>query len=125
VRFHHVGIACRDINRTKEWVKKNYPVIDEGQTVFDPLQEARVSLLRLVDGFSLELISGKPVEDFLKRGMSLYHVCYTVADIQQTIRDLEKNGATLISPAKEAVLFNRKRVAFLHTPIGIVELLEE
>ena len=74
---------------------------------------------------TLELISGKSVEDFLKRGISLYHVCYTVPDIHQAIADFVKDGVTVISPAKEAVLFAGKKVAFVYTPVGIIELLEE
>ena len=125
MKFHHLGIACRDIAKTKEWVKCRFPVISEGTVIFDPLQEAQVLLLSLKDGSAIELISGKPVEDFLKRGIHLYHSCFVVKDIHKVIEEFKKDGAVVVSSAKEAVLFNQKKVAFLLTPIGIIELLEE
>ena len=125
MKFHHVGIACHDLNTTKEWVKSTHPIHEEKGPVFDDLQNASFITLRTKEGFLIELISGEQVSNILKRGISLYHVCYVVHDLDKTINDFREKGALIISAAKPSRLFNGKRIAFLNTPIGIIELLEE
>lgn len=125
LRFHHIGVACQDISKVKAWIKQTHPIIHEGESVFDPLQNATLVLLRLEDSLTIELISGDPVKDILKRGMSFYHVCYTVANMEKAVEDFREKGAIIFSAPKKAILFDNKKVAFLGTPMGIIELLEE
>ena len=72
---------------------------------------------------NIELVSGEMVKDLVKKKITYYHICYEVKNIQKSI-DSFKNSI-LISPPKEAILFNNKKVAFLYTPIGLIELLGE
>ncbi|MBI4309185.1 MAG: VOC family protein [Candidatus Omnitrophica bacterium] len=125
MKFHHVGIACKDLDAVKAWVKSTHPIEEEIGPVFDELQKASFITLRTKDGFLIELICGQQVSNILARGVNLYHVCYTVADLDKTIHDFKKRGAVVISAAKPSTLFKGKRIAFLNTPIGIIELLEE
>ncbi|HIU12387.1 MAG TPA: VOC family protein, partial [Candidatus Onthocola stercorigallinarum] len=50
---------------------------------------------------------------------------YSVKNINETITKLQEDGAFLVSPAKEAILFDNKKVAFLMWDLGLIELLEE
>ncbi len=125
MRFHHIGIACRDIPETLGFVQKSFDVTHTTDIIFDQNQDAELCLLTLVDGSHIELVSGKAVEKFVAKRQSLYHTCWQVNDIEKAIETLYENGAILISPPTEAILFNNRKVAFLFSDIGIIELLEE
>ncbi len=73
----------------------------------------------------IELISGPCVENILKKRQFLYHTCYTVHDIEQTMKQLIEDGAFLVREPKEAILFSNQKVAFLSWNLGLIELLEE
>ncbi len=125
MRFHHIGIACRDIPETLEFVQSSFDVFKTSKIIFDKKQDADLCLLELADGSHIELVSGKAVEKFVAKRQSLYHTCWQVPDIEHTVEKLYNNGAILISPPTEAILFNNRKVAFLFSDIGIIELLEE
>lgn len=125
MRFHHFGILCKDIEKTREWVKQTHSVIEESPPTFDPHQQATLCLLRCKDGLAVELIAGERFNNLLKKGITYYHICYTVESIEETVDTLTKQGAVLFAPPKEAVLFENKRVAFLYSPMGIIELVED
>lgn len=125
MKFHHLGIACRDINDTLQFVHDTRKVNQISEIIYDKNQDAYVCLVETDDGIDLELISGPKIQAFLKKGVHLYHTCWEVDDIQKAINELSSSGATLISEPKEAELFNNRLVAFLSTPIGFLELLED
>lgn len=124
MKFHHLGIACDDIKETLGFIKNTHRVVAVSETVYDPLQDASLCMITLEEGPDIELISGGAVVNLRKKRISLYHTCYQVDDIAQAINHLVENGAILISEPKNAILFNNHKVAFVHTPTGIIELLE-
>src|SRR5437762_3063873 len=125
MKFHHLGIACKDLNETKAWVKATHSIKEEIGPIFDPLQKASFITLRTEDGILIELIAGEQVAVFLKKGTNLYHICYTVKNLEESIRRFEEQGGLVISSPKPSTLFPGKNIAFLNTTIGIIELLEE
>ncbi len=125
MRFHHIGIACRDIEEGKKNLQKLFSALEFGQTLFDKEQDVSLCMARVADGLSLELIAGEPVRKLVEKNVSYYHLCFEVDDIESAISDMTGNGAILVSEPKPAVLFGSKRVAFLYSPAGLVELVEE
>lgn len=125
LNFHHIGVACKDIAIMKDEIKKLFNVTEETETVYDPEQEANLSMLTVGGGLKIELIEGKPVENLTKKNISYYHLCFTTDDLSSALKDLVEQSALLLKPAKPAVLFGGKPVAFLHTKMGLIELLEE
>ncbi|WP_412850297.1 VOC family protein [Chryseobacterium sp. PMSZPI] len=123
MKFHHVGVACKDIQEELEKIRKLHKIVEETPVVFDENQQAELCMVTVEDGLNIEFVSGKPVENLLKKRISYYHICYEVDDIEKTIENLTENGGMLISPPKEAILFNNRKVAFLMLSYGIVELL--
>jgi len=123
MKFHHIGIACRNIDDEIANISKINQVIKKSPVVFDVEQNAELALLTLADGTNLELISGKQVETLLKKNITYYHLCFEVDDIDTEIERLVTEGALLISAPKPAVLFNGRKVAFLNVSYGIIELL--
>ena len=123
MKFHHVGVACKNINEELVNISAIHQVIEKSATVFDQAQNAELVLLTLADGTRIELISGKPVETFLKKNITYYHLCFEVDDIDTEIDRLVNAGAFLISEPKPAILFNNRKVAFLNVSYGMIELL--
>lgn len=124
LEFHHLGIATENINEMISYLTNFFEIVDISQTVYDPNQDATLCMLTMKDGLKIELISGKMVENILKKRLFLYHTCYTVLNIDEMIQKLISNGAMLVSPTKEAILFGGKKVAFLSSNLGLIELLE-
>ena len=123
-RLHHVGIACRDIPRVREWVHLTHPVASDSGIVHDPLQRADLCLLQVEQGPAIELVAGPMVDGMVKRGHSYFHLCYSVSDIDAATADLETTGCRRLADPVPAVLFGGRRVVFLLGPTGLVELLE-
>lgn len=122
---HHVGIACRDLESVRSWVLATFPVASDSGPVHDPLQDADLCLLHMSDGFALELVSGPIVQGMLHRRITYYHLCYEVKDISASISSLQSGGCRLVSGPLPAVLFDGRPVAFLLSPLGLMELLGE
>ncbi len=124
MKFHHVGIACKDIKEELSAILKIHKVVKQSEIVYDAEQDARLMLLTLEDGSNLELISGQQVATLVKKNITYYHICFEVNDLEQEIQRLTESGALLISAAKPAILFDNRPVAFLRVSYGIIELLE-
>ena len=125
MKFHHIGIATNDIEETVEKLKKYFEIAEISNTVYDANQDANLCMLTMQDGIKIELIQGKVVENLVKKRQYLYHTCYSVNNIKETIQELEKEGALLVREPKEAILFQNKQVAFLMWNLGLIELLSE
>lgn len=126
LKFLHLGIACGDIAPRKDFIKSAMDVVSESETIFDENQNASVCVLTLQGGVQLELISGPMVANLVKKGITYYHTCYGVPDIEKAISFLKrKHEAAVVSEIKPGKLFNGRRAVFLYTPIGIIELLED
>lgn len=124
MKFHHIGIATENISAMTEYLKNIMEIMEVGPIVSDPLQQADLCMVRLSDGTQIELISGPVVEKLVRKRNFLYHICYETDDIEKQITNLLAHNAILISEAKEAVLFDYKKVAFLMTEMGLIELVE-
>jgi len=122
MKFHHIGIATKDIDKTLNWVKKTFKIISISKKIYDKNQNAYVQMIYTND-VNIELVSGEVVNNFIKKNITYYHICYEVENIEKAIKNF--SNSIVISPAKPAILFNNKNVAFLLTPIGIVELLQK
>ncbi len=124
MKFHHIGIATEDIYKTLEKLKKFFNIKNISEVIYDKNQNANLCMIMLDDGIMIELISGDVVANIVKKRQYLYHTCYSVANIEKTIKDLIDDGAFLVKEAKEAILFDNHKVAFLMWDLGLIELLE-
>lgn len=126
--FHHIGIACRSIEKTKRfYVSMGY---EAATTVDDPIQHVRVCFLTNPGAPRIELL--EPLDDMnpLSRtlesvGVSPYHTCYEVQDIKAAIDDLRSQRFLLVSGPVPACAMNDRQVAFLYKKDnGLLELVE-
>ena len=126
--FHHIGIACRDIAKSQTfYLAMGYepsPVVD------DPLQHVRVCFLDKKDAPRLELL--EPLDDqspvartLVTAGVTPYHLCYEVHDIEAAITALRGQRFLLVNGPVPACAMGDRRVAFLFQKnTGLVELVE-
>ena len=125
MKFHHIGIETDDIEKMIAKLENFLKIKDISDIVYDSNQDAYLCMLTLDDGIKIELITGKVVENILKKRQYLYHTCYEVDDIELTISKLQNDGAFLVREPKKAILFENKKVAFLMWDLGLIELVEK
>ncbi len=125
MKFHHVGICCKNIRKKIETIEEIHNIIEKTDIIYDPLQKAELCMLTLEDGTNLELVSGEVVETFLKKKIDFYHICYEVDNISEELKRICFNGGVQISEIKPAILFNNRKVVFIKVSYGIIELLEK
>lgn len=125
MKIHHIGIACSDIEEALADFEKYHPIIKRSEVVYDELQKAKLCMVYSDMGLAVEFIAGEQVARLLKKGISYYHLCYEVDNLDDTLTDYVGKGAMMISEPKSAVLFGGRRVAFLYLPYGLVEFLEK
>lgn len=123
--IHHFGVACSDLRGTLEQVRKLFPVSDCSEIVHDAEQNADLCLVAVEGSPPLELISGPVVENLVRKGIMLYHICWEVDDMETALARLCDGGCLIVSSPKPAILFDFRRVAFLRSPIGLIEILEK
>jgi methylmalonyl-CoA/ethylmalonyl-CoA epimerase len=117
-RLHHVGIAVHSIKRA----------VPNLQSVEDPMQHVRVAFADLA-GLTIELIEPasekSPIDQSLKKGTKLLHICIEVPSLDAALKISTENGFRKISSVQPAVAFDMRKIVWVfHTIFGLVELLE-
>jgi methylmalonyl-CoA/ethylmalonyl-CoA epimerase len=60
-----------------------------------------------------------------KNGVTPYHTCYVVENIEEAVVQLRKQKYVMVSKPAEAVAFSDSRVCFLFNKnVGLIELVE-
>ncbi len=129
VAFHHFGVACRDIDKTAD----AYSVLGykKGDVIFDPLQNINICFLNHIAMPLVELLSPadehSPVVQILeKNGVTPYHTCYIVENLDQAVKEFKRMRYVIVSKPKEACAIENRRVAFLYNAdMGLIELVEK
>lgn len=128
MKFHHIGVAVKDIEKTVAiYVQGGYK---QSRTTFDPLQNVNVCWLTKDGMPTVELLAPidekSPVCNILeKNGVTPYHICYAVEDIEEAIAKLHKMKYVVVSKPKVAPAINNSRVGFLFNKnVGLIELVE-
>ena len=127
-KFHHIGVAVKDIEATAS-------VYEQGGyrrsvSVFDPIQDVNICWLTKEGMPTVELLAPvdekSPVNKTLEKvGVSPYHCCYVVDNIEDAVEELKKQKYIMISKPAEAVAFCGSRVCFLYNKnVGLIELVE-
>lgn len=127
--FHHVGIACHKIEKTLPfYTAMGYtaaPVVD------DLIQHVRVCFLDKEGAPRLELL--EPLDDqspvartLASSGVTPYHLCYQVQDIENSIQSLRGQRFLLVTGPVPACAMENRRIAFLFKKdVGLIELVEQ
>ena len=127
--FHHIGVAVKDIDSTaKIYALGGYNI---SKTVYDPIQNVNICWLTKEGSPIVELLApvdeSSPVNKTLEKvGVSPYHCCYIVNNIEDAVAELRKQRYVVVSKPEPAVAFKGSRVCFLFNKnVGLIELVEE
>ncbi|MCK4820463.1 VOC family protein [bacterium] len=125
---HHYGLATKNLERSIDVFRSlGYQV---SKPVFDPVQQVKVAFVFRKGEHPIELVydseAGGPISGIVSKvGSGLYHICYEVDNIEQTIATLRHKGFLLRHKPVKATAFDGRRIAWLYNrDIGLVELLE-
>lgn len=128
-KFHHIGIITKSIDSTSSYyINAGYEI--KLQKVFDPIQDVWICFLKkfgepLVELIEPSLNSTKFAEQLKKNGVSPYHVCYEVNDINGSIKKLKAQKYIQISQPLKAVAIENRLICFLfNKDIGLIELVQ-
>jgi methylmalonyl-CoA epimerase len=114
--IHHLGVAVEDLDAALDTYRRFFGArLEHRETVPEQGVEAAAVL---VGASRVELLASlgedTPVGKFLaNRGPGMHHIAYEVADVRQTIAELEHEGAELIDAEPRRGLFGLE-VAFVH-----------
>jgi methylmalonyl-CoA/ethylmalonyl-CoA epimerase len=130
LRFHHLGLACRQKDRAERFlVGLGYSI---GEWTHDPLQDVLLCMCLSQHMPDVEIvvptnISG-PLDNMLKNVDALtYHCCFETSHLDASLNAIKLGGHRIvcISDPKPAALFDGRRVSFYMVGgFGLVELLE-
>ena len=128
MKFHHIGIAVKDINKTAEmYVLGGYV---RSSVIFDTSQNVNICWLVKEGMPTMELLAPvvdtSPVCRILKNnGVIPYHICYVVPNIIEAVLELRKLKYLIVSNPVKAPAINNCKVAFLFNKnVGLIELVE-
>lgn len=128
MKFHHIGVAVKDISATAAvYVTGGYKQSD---TIFDPIQNVNICWLTKENMPVVELLEPvdetSPVNKILeKNGVTPYHTCYIVDEIELAMKELRKFKYIVVSKPAEAVAIHGCKVCFLFNKnVGLIELVE-
>jgi len=125
--FHHIGIACRDLDAEQAyWEVLGYTL--EAPEFEDPIQRVRGRFL-VGPGPRLELLAptaeNSPVEGVIKRRTKMYHQAFETKAFDRTLAALEDTGARRTAEPACAVAFGGRRIVFVLTPnANLIEIIE-
>lgn len=102
----------------------------KSSVTFDPVQNVNICWLSKEGMPLIELL--EPVDNsspicrtLEKNGVTPYHICYIVSDIDSAVSDLREMKYVIVSKAEKAVAIQNSRVCFLfHRDAGLIELVE-
>ncbi|MBC8320433.1 MAG: VOC family protein [Bacteroidetes bacterium] len=128
MKIHHIGYAVRDIEKSLvEFELIGFKKVGE---LYNDTERNVIIQLMKNDTWLIELVApcneNSPIFSIIEKNNNTpYHFCFCTDSISQQIDKLRSNNYVIIEPAKPAMAFDGRLVAFLyHKYIGIIELLE-
>lgn len=127
--FHHIGVVTNSIEATALYYKEaGYDITNK---IFDPVQTVNICFLKKIGFPIIELIEPildtSPAANILKKnGVSPYHFCYEVENIDEAIKKLKKKKfVPIIRPVQAIALENRLICFLFNKDIGLIELVQK
>lgn len=127
-KFHHIGIAVKNLDATASVYELGG--FKRSSSIFDPIQNVNICWLSKDEMPTIELLAPvdekSPVNKTLEKvGVSPYHCCYVVDNIEEAVMALRIQKYIMVSKPAKAVAFLGSRVCFLYNKnVGLVELVE-
>ena len=126
--FHHIGVAVKSIDQTAQVY--GWGGYYRSATIFDPIQNVNICWLKKEGMPLVELLepvdSSSPVCKYIEKlGVTPYHTCYVVKNLESVINELRKQRYVQVSKIAKAVAISDSKICFLyHKNVGLIELVE-
>jgi len=120
MRFHHIGLIVRDVDRALMQYAGLFGASAVGEPVEDAACRARFGFVTVPGGPRIALV--EPIEQgpeacpFLYAGASSY-ICFEVDDLALAIAEARAEGAVLIVEPAPAPALGQRRAAVLWLPV--------
>lgn len=124
--FHHIGVACRDLD-FEEMLFAALGYVRERGDVVDELQGVRARFM-VGGGPRVELLCNLhergTLSDWIEKGVKLYHVAYEVDNLEQATEQLTVAGGKRIVEPVPAIAFGMRKLCFVMLPnMLLIELI--
>jgi methylmalonyl-CoA/ethylmalonyl-CoA epimerase len=119
MEFHHLGLACDDLDRERSAMAV-LGYTPEGQVFDDPVQGVSVQFLTGA-GPRVELVAplgdvSSVLASVLQQRLKLYHMAYEVSDLAAVVDSMRARRGKLVVPPSPAVAFEGRLICFLALP---------
>jgi len=128
LRFHHLGLAVPAPGQAFVFLEAlGY---EPGAEAFDPLQNVNLAMRHHPAMPDVEVIwpgdGPSPIDQMIKRGNMIYHMCFETDDAAGSIAAMEANGLRVftLGEPKPARLFGGVPVSFHRVDqVGLIEFI--
>jgi methylmalonyl-CoA/ethylmalonyl-CoA epimerase len=124
----HIGIVVQSMERAIESWKSAYGYEQMTEPVVNTRQKVRVVFLRKEGSLTVKLVepldATSSIASLSARGGGLHHLCFTTADMENTMRHLVSVGAKVPVPPEPGEAFENEPIAFLFLQGIRIELIE-
>lgn len=128
LRFHHIGVACRDLDREQA----GYALLGyrpESDDFEDPTQGIRGRFLVAEGQPRVELLvnleGSTTLDPWLKGPARTYQQAYESDTFDESVAQFQSAGARVVSPPVPAVAFGGRRICFVMLrTMTLVEIIE-
>ena len=129
--FSHLGIAVPSIAQALSLYQEIFGYRVLSGPFDDPIQRVSVCFIGtgIPGDMTIEIVAPlgdeSPVNGLLAKGVSAYHVCYEVDDVDQVLAEVRAKGCIVVGKPAPAVAFEGRRIAWFFTPVRqLVEVVE-
>lgn len=122
MRVEHIGVAVADIDAALKSYEELFGYRLLRGPFDEPSQKATVAFIGTgePDDVIFELITplgeDSHVAHHLARGVSAYHVCYEVDDIEATLASFKARGSLVVCEPVSVGSYDGRRIAWVMTP---------
>jgi catechol 2,3-dioxygenase-like lactoylglutathione lyase family enzyme len=119
--IHHIGFVVASIRQVGSQFAESLGVQWSGEIIHDPLQEARVTFLRVAgpETPAVELVEPdgekSQLHNFLRRGGGLHHLCYEVDSLDAQLVQSRSAGGLILRKPLPAAAFGGRLIGWVFT----------
>ena len=130
LRLHHIGLVVRGIEEFRGFYIDVLQYRERTPVIHDPVQTAFVQFFSIAGSdHYIELVApdgeSSKLREASRKGKPLNHLCYSCENIAPMVSFLKESGCFVIQDPVPAVAFDRRFIAWLMTPDGLlIELVE-
>jgi methylmalonyl-CoA/ethylmalonyl-CoA epimerase len=130
LRLHHVGLVVGAIEEFRAFYVDVLQYRERTPVIHDPVQTAFVQFFSIPGSdHYIELVAPDSETSKLhaasRKGKPLNHLCYSCENIAHTVSFLKDSGCFVIQNPVPAVAFDKRFIAWLMAPDGLlIELVE-